>query len=301
MATTKKPQGPPSYFRFVQACLGGVTGWLFVHPMDVLKVRLQLQGGEGGQKIGTFKTALNVIEKEGFLALYSGLSAAIMRQVVYTTARISLYEIFRDAICHDPKNVTFVERASSGVSSGAVAAMISCPVEVSLVRMQADGRLPVSQRLGYKHIFDALFRIAKEEGPITYWRGSTPTVVRAMVVGLTQVGCYDQFKSMYLQTGYFVEGIQLHLTSSITAGLVYSFASMPFDTTKTRMQSQRPGPDGQLPYKSTVGTMLKVAKNEGITSLWKGFGAYFARSGGHTIAMFLALEQYKTLFQKIYS
>lgn len=44
-----------------------------------------------------------------------------------------------------------------------------------MVRMQSDARLPVASRLGYKHIGDALVRIAKEEGVRTYWRGATPT------------------------------------------------------------------------------------------------------------------------------
>lgn len=44
-----------------------------------------------------------------------------------------------------------------------------------MVRMQSDARLPSADRLGYKHIGDALFRIAKDEGVRTYWRGATPT------------------------------------------------------------------------------------------------------------------------------
>lgn len=44
-----------------------------------------------------------------------------------------------------------------------------------MVRMQADARLPAAERLGYRHIGDALVRIAKEEGMKTYWRGATPT------------------------------------------------------------------------------------------------------------------------------
>lgn len=44
-----------------------------------------------------------------------------------------------------------------------------------MVRMQSDARLPAADRLGYKHIGDALVRIAKEEGVRTYWRGATPT------------------------------------------------------------------------------------------------------------------------------
>ena len=34
---------------------------------------------------------------------------------------------------------------------------------------------------------------------------------------------------------------------------------------------------------------------EGVASLWRGFGPYFLRGGGHTVGMFLFLEQYTTL------
>lgn len=44
-----------------------------------------------------------------------------------------------------------------------------------MVRMQADARLPPAERLGYKHVGDALLRIGREEGLATYWRGATPT------------------------------------------------------------------------------------------------------------------------------
>lgn len=47
-----------------------------------------------------------------------------------------------------------------------------------MVRMQADARLPIAEQLGYKHVGDALARIVKEEGLLTYWRGATPTGAR---------------------------------------------------------------------------------------------------------------------------
>ncbi len=119
------------------------------------------------------------------------------------------------------------------MSAGAFASFLCCPVEVCLVRMQADGKLPPEKRRGYKHIFDALFRIAKEEGVLTYWRGATPTVARAMVVSATQLGTYDQAKSSLKAVG-MQEGASLHLASSLIAGFVYSAASLPLDTAKTR-------------------------------------------------------------------
>jgi solute carrier family 25 (mitochondrial oxoglutarate transporter), member 11 len=100
--------------------------------------------------------------------------------------------------------------------------------QVCLVRMQADGRLPPAQRRGYTNIFNALRRIAVEEGVLTYWRGASPTVTRAMVVSMTQLGTYDQIKSMLLpHTG---DTAQTHVISALTAAVVYSLASLPVST-----------------------------------------------------------------------
>jgi solute carrier family 25 (mitochondrial oxoglutarate transporter), member 11 len=78
------------------------------------------------------------------------------------------------------------------MSAGAVASFLACPVEVCLVRMQADGKLLAEQRRNYTNVLNALYRVAREEGPVTYWRGASPTVLRAMVVSTTQLGTYDQ-------------------------------------------------------------------------------------------------------------
>lgn len=57
-------------------------------------------------------------------------------------------------------------------TSGAIASFIATPTELSLIRMTSDGRLPPEQRRNYKHVFDALYRISKEEGVLALWRVS---------------------------------------------------------------------------------------------------------------------------------
>ena len=89
------------------------------------------------------------------------------------------------------------------------------------------------------------------------------------------------------------DGTPLHLLSSLTAGFVYSAASLPLDTAKTRMQTQK-GHSG-LQYTSTGQTLVKIVKEEGPLRLWKGFSAYFLRGGGHTVAMLLFYEHYRKL------
>lgn len=271
---------------------------MFVHPMDVLKTRMQMLGPKG-KTTGVVQLTKSILEQDGYRGLYSGLSAAMMRQITYTTARLGLYGTIRDIITGPGQQATFMHRVAAGVGAGALASSMCNPIEVCLVRMQSDGRLPAAERRNYRHVFDALVRIPREEGILTYWRGCAPTVVRAMVVSVTQVAGYDQIKSGLLSTGFFQDNMYCHLSSSVLAGFFYSGASLPFDTTKTRMQTQTPV-DGKLLYTGTAQTMKMIVQTEGARSLWKGFLPYFGRCGGHTVTMFVFVEQYKKLVNWIY-
>eukprot|EP00904_Undaria_pinnatifida_P007258 jgi/Undpi1/3662/HiC_scaffold_16.g07032.m1 len=301
MATKSPPDSPvriPTAVSFGIAGASGISAWMFVHPMDVIKVRMQLGAGGGNP----MKAAKLVYGESGMTGMYAGLSAAVTRQAVYTTLRVGLYDWIRDAVVSrfvKPADMNVFYRAGVGLTAGAIASFMCCPIEVCMVRMQGDARLPAASRLGYKHIGDALFRIAKEEGVRTYWRGATPTVSRAMVVSMTQLGTYDQAKTML--TPILGDNKGTHLASALTAAVVYSFASLPLDSAKTRMQSQAPSKDGApLKYRSTLQTLSYVVKAEGVTSLWKGFTPYFARSGTHTVLMFMFKEEYTRLARTYY-
>ena len=75
--------------------------------------------------------------------------------------------------------------------------------------MTSDGNLPADQRRNYKNVFDALFRIFKEEGLLTLWRGAIPTMGRAMVVNAAQLASYSQAKQLILQTGKSLSSMML--------------------------------------------------------------------------------------------
>lgn len=66
---------------------------LFVQPLDLVKNRMQMSKGEGGKK--EYKTSVHliraIIKNEGLFAMYNGLSAGLLRQATYTTARLGVY------------------------------------------------------------------------------------------------------------------------------------------------------------------------------------------------------------------
>jgi solute carrier family 25 oxoglutarate transporter 11 len=229
---------------------------MFVHPADLLKVRQQLAGEAGGPKTPLTQVAKDIIAKEGVKGLYGGLSAAVARQLSYGNMRLGFYETFKE-MTYGNDEPHGVAKLGLGLSAGGVAALLSNPIEVSLVRMQADGRLPKAQQRGYSSVFSALYRIGKEEGASAYMAGVGPTVIRAMVVNMLQVGGYDIAAKEYRHLG--LSGTPLHISSALTAGFVYSAATLPIDTAKTRMQNQVANAAGELPYKSMLQTIGKIA------------------------------------------
>ena len=61
--------------------------------------------------------------------------------------------------------------------------------------------LPVAERRNYRHFFNALNRVIREEGVYTLWRGSTPTVLRAMAVNVGTLVPYDETKEYLVKLG----------------------------------------------------------------------------------------------------
>jgi solute carrier family 25 (mitochondrial oxoglutarate transporter), member 11 len=87
---TEKKQIPKSVV-FVSSGLGGCLGWAVVHPANTVAVRMSLAAMNG--KKFSFAT---MVKENGLASVYDGLTAGVLRQVFYATARFGLFETFRD-------------------------------------------------------------------------------------------------------------------------------------------------------------------------------------------------------------
>ena len=240
----------PTSVKFGTAGLGGILGWIIVHPFNTFAVRMSLASVQPGyQPMSFMRFSMKTVAEKGVWSAYEGLAAGCTRQIFYATSRFGLFEVFRDKL-HDLRGSTGpAERVAAGLASGACAAVISCPAEVSLVRMSNDATVAPDQRRNYKGVVDAFSRIAKEEGVATFWRGCSPFVQRAMLVGIVQVGTFDQNKVLFEQYAGMKRGTYPNIfAASFASGLMYSIVTLPFETAKNRMAFQKPDANGILPY-----------------------------------------------------
>jgi hypothetical protein len=78
---------------FATSGLGGCLGWVVVHPANTVAVRWNLQ------PTGTTFNFMTMIRNTGgWMGLYDGLGAGLLRQVFYASTRFGLFETFRDKL-----------------------------------------------------------------------------------------------------------------------------------------------------------------------------------------------------------
>ncbi|EEH17421.2 hypothetical protein PABG_07417 [Paracoccidioides brasiliensis Pb03] len=272
---------------FINGGISGMTATAVIQPIDMVKVRLQLagEGARTGPRPSALGIAKQIIASGKVLDLYTGLSAGLLRQAVYTTARLGLFDTFSTTLKSRAdaagKKVTFTERAAAGLAAGGLAAMIGNPADLALIRMQSDGLKPKEARANYRSVIDALSRISKSEGIAALWAGALPTVVRAMALNFGQLTFFAESKSQ-LEAHTNLSAQNRTFAASAIAGFFASFMSLPFDFVKTRLQKQQKDPKtGQLPYRGMLDCARKVIKDEGWLRFYRGFGTYYVRIAPH--------------------
>ena len=271
---------------FVNGGLAGMAATTCIQPIDMVKVRIQLagEGVKSGPRPSPLTVTRDIIKQGKVQDLYTGLSAGLLRQAVYTTARIGFFDTFMNLLKSRADNkgtkIGFKERAIAGLSAGGLAAMVGNPADLALIRMQSDGLRPKEARANYKSVIDALSRISKSEGVYALWAGAAPTVVRAMALNFGQLAFFSEAKTqLKARTSWSMR--EQTLAASAVAGFFASFFSLPFDFVKTRLQKQSRDKDGKLPYKSMADCFRKVAKDEGLLRFYRGFGTYYVRIAPH--------------------
>ncbi|POR37284.1 Putative mitochondrial 2-oxoglutarate/malate carrier protein [Tolypocladium paradoxum] len=280
---------------FINGGLSGMVATTVIQPVDMVKVRIQLagEGTASGPKPSPVAVARQIIASGRVLDLYTGLSAGLLRQAVYTTARLGFFDTIMGNLTARAKaqgsQVGFRERATAGLTAGGVAAMIGNPADLALIRMQSDGLKPLAERKNYKSVIDALASIAKSEGVGALWAGAAPTVVRAMALNFGQLAFFSEAK-VQLKKNTDLSARTQTLSASAIAGFFASFFSLPFDFVKTRLQKQQKGPDGKLPYKGMADCFAKVAKQEGLLRFYRGFGTYYVRIAPHAMVTLIVAD-----------
>ncbi|KAJ2916639.1 hypothetical protein MD484_g3774, partial [Candolleomyces efflorescens] len=282
-----KTSGAPIKKKPYPFWLGGVAATIaasITHPLDLTKVRLQASGDK--QMVDSIR---KTVRTAGVRGLFDGISGTWLRQMSYSMCRFWAYDESKKLIGAG-KDAPAWKLAAAGSMAGGIAGFVGNPGEIVMVRLQGDFAKPPEQRFNYKHCFDALFRMVREEGVSSLARGVGPNVFRAILMNASQLASYDFFKAELLKTKYFEDNIACHFTASFAAGTVATTVCSPADVLKSRiMNASGPGSN------STLAVIRQSMAKEGPMFMFKGWVPAWTRLQPTTILIFLTLEQLKNL------
>ena len=164
-----------------QVALAGVSNAMaatVTNPIDVVKVRLQLDGlgtQATRQYSGIVDAAAQLIRREGLSGLYRGIAASVLRELSYSGLRMGLYEPTKQLLgATDPSNTSLGLKVLSGALTGCFGSALANPLDLIKVRMQsATGAAP------YASVGAALSAIRREGYPHGARAGSSCACARS--------------------------------------------------------------------------------------------------------------------------
>ncbi|XP_050299148.1 mitochondrial dicarboxylate carrier [Anthonomus grandis grandis] len=275
----KESMVPRWYFGGIASAMAACC----THPLDLLKVHLQTQQ-EG--KLSIIRVTTNIIKEQGLLALYSGLTASLLRQLTYSTTRFGIYEVAKQNYSLD----SFTSKVFTAAVAGACGGFVGTPGDMVNVRMQNDIKLPIELRRKYKHAIDGLVRVCKEEGPLKLFNGASTATSRAVLMTIGQISFYEQIKYLMLRTTFFEDNLTTHFLASLGAGAIATSLTQPLDVLKTRAMNAKPGEF------SSMWALITYTAKMGPLGFFKGYVPAFVRLAPQTILTFVFLEQLRMNF-----
>lgn len=306
-----------SYKRFWEPSTGyavgasvtvGAIATALWQPLDMVKTRIQQRSeGIGIRQIGHYGGYNpNKIFREihaqgnGLKGLYAGFDSAILARSVHLLVRNLFYKVVYDRV--KPKkasnDLTPREKALLGGVAGALGAIVSNPFEVVLIRQQCDGAYASELRRNYGNFFEGYNRIvASEAGALGLFRGVWPSVFKAVALNSSMNGPFNWVnEAMFNCFGDTYVNRPLALVFGAIAG---TFAALPFDNVKTRLQLQWSDPNrNRIGYDGFVDCVKKTFLHESWTGFYSGFYVFFVRAYLYGITTILLMDWITTRSKK---
>jgi len=278
----------------IPCAIGGfsaIIGTIIVFPADIVKLRLQLKG-ETGLRISTMQAFQEILTNEGFRGFFRAMDPALLRQATCGSLRYGVYRIMSENIKEKHKRQPNIfERFYLALVSGFLGGVIGTPFEVVMVRMQEDASLPWWKKRNYTTPFSSLYRMVREEGLLTLWKGSGLTIFIIMLLNLGMLGSYDTVKCKLKEwSGKAEDTKEIRILASGFAGAVVSIIGLPFDNVKMKLQKMQKNYSGEFPYKGVLDCFKKSIKKEGTKGLWTGLPIFALTYGPYAMITLLVQD-----------
>ncbi|XP_014480816.1 PREDICTED: solute carrier family 25 member 35-like isoform X3 [Dinoponera quadriceps] len=296
---------------FAIGALAAVGAGFFTNPVDVVKVRLQLQGeleARGSYKKiykNTLHAAYLIAKYEGVHSLQAGLVPALAFQVVLNGIRLGAYKSAQryELILDKQGNTDVLRTLLVSGTAGCVGAVLGSPFYLVKTQLQAQSAKSIA--VGHQHdhsgSWDAFRSLWKEGGVTALYRGWNANLPRVFVGSATQLTTFGLASDWLRSLDIFPDRpILLTFLASAIGGSCVAVTMQPFDVLATRLYNQQTDAAGKgTLYNGLVDALVKIFRTEGLTGLYKGTFPTWMRIAPHTVLCLVFYEQLDQLYAKL--
>lgn len=214
-----------------------------VTPLDVVRVRLQSQSPV--MRVATGATAPSAMFKE----LPPNLGVTACCREVFWVGNNTQFCIAGGGGSHTVPN--------GGMGNGNGNTLASdCLVEET-------------QRKNFTSTLDGLRKIARNEGPLSLWRGLSPTLIMAIPANVIYFTGYDWLRyDRNSPIARFVHDSWAPLVAGSAARISAASVISPVEMFRTRLQAT--SGSGADHFKATLHRLHQMTQTQGYSSLWRG-------------------------------
>ena len=152
---------------------------MFTNPLEIVKIRLQVQGEVAKSVEGVpRRSAMWIVKNLGLVGLYKGASACLLRDIPFSAIYFPSYNhLKRDFFGESQtKKLGIVQLLTAGAIAGMPAAYLTTPCDVIKTRLQVEARKGETK---YTSLRQCARSVWKEEGFRAFFKGGPARVLRS--------------------------------------------------------------------------------------------------------------------------
>lgn len=298
---------------FVLGLAAGVVTTTVTHPLDLMKIRLQLLRHHSSRTFELLHLVVSGVANDAKAAAsalhhkrpmayyylqqwYRGVGPNLLGNAAAWSIYFTLYAEYKNILSRNSrgsKNGELDGASYFGASAlaGLTTSILTNPIWVLKTRILGSSR---GRQSSYTSMADGVLRIMKEEGISTFWRGTLPSLFQVLQASI-QFSLYDQFKMWSVA---HQEGAS---SSADLSPLQYIYASATSKTISMCLLYPTQVVRSRLQQQSSTAKPLSIAdvcrslwQNEGyFKGFYRGMGANIIRVLPSTCLTFLTYETAK--------
>ncbi|KAL2355604.1 mitochondrial folate transporter/carrier [Cryomyces antarcticus] len=251
---------PNSSINSFCGAMGGVTSGIVTCPLDVIKTKLQAQGGFRPQQTakgsgsssavyrGMIGTAQTIWRQDGIRGMYRGLGPMLLGYLPTWAVYMSVYDSSREYYYTQVEN-KWSARVFASITAGACSTLVTNPIWVIKTRLmsQVSARATDAARppWHYNSTLDAARKMYTTEGLRAFYSGLSPALLGLTHVAI-QFPLYEFFKQKFtgLEMGENnTDDNDSHwlgiLAATFLSKVCATTATYPHEVLRTRLQTQQ--------------------------------------------------------------